>query len=465
MSTRRKTLGHAATQRLETHPGIVTLVLGAAMGLFAFGRLGTRSIWGDEAISISYAVEPLRSFLGSVSRDPNMSLYYGVLWVWRRIFGDSVFAFRSVSVLFAALTVPVLYAVGARLYGRTTGLIAALLLATNAFVLTYAQEARAYALVLLLTTVATYFFVDALEGSERSLYAYVVFSALAFYAHFFSVFVTLGQACIILLARRRAAIWRRWGAAYGAMGILVAPVAYRSLTLGKNPINWIPRPGLDDLWSSVRDLAGQTAIPVIALAVVLALATPALLHLRRDYRIVLVLTWALLPIVVPFVVSQVHPIFIERYLIVSSPGIALLTALAVVRLAPPVAALALAAVIACVLPSLWSWYHRPPLEDWKLASTFLASRAQPRDGVAYEMAWAIPALSYYVPNRFRWGPADDVLPSPLGTRVWLVVYHENDSFGAAAQRMHATLRAHGLRKVAASDFRPGFQIELFAKRR
>jgi mannosyltransferase len=465
MSARRRTLGHEAARRLETNPLVVTAVLGVATGLFAFDRLGERSIWGDEAISISYAMKPVRDFIGSVSRDPNMSLYYGLLWVWQRVFGDSVFAFRSMSVLFVALAVPILYAVGARLCGRTTGLIAALLLATNAFVLTYAQEARGYALVLLLTTTAAYFFVDALEGSRRSLYAYVAFSALAFYAHFFSVFVTLGQACIVFLGREGTATRRRWIGAFVAMGILVAPVSYRSLTLGKNPINWIPRPGLHALWSGLRSLAGQSALSVIALAIVLALAAPALLRRRRDRRIVLAVTWAFLPILVSFAVSQVHPLFVERYLIVSSPGVALLSAVAIRRLPPKAAALALAAVIACAAPSLWRWYHRPPLEDWKLASAFLAGRARQNDSVAYEMSWAIPALSYYVPNRFHWGPADDVLPAPLGTRVWLVVYHGNGSVGVAARKMQATLRARGLQEIAASDFRPDFQIELFAKRR
>jgi hypothetical protein len=466
MSVRRRTFAHAAVRRLETNAAVVTAALGIATGMFALGRLGERSIWGDEAISISYALEPARGLIRSVSHDPNMSLYYGLLWAWQRVFGDGVLAIRSMSVLFAALTVPALYAVGARLCGRTTGLIAGLLLGTNAFVLTWAQEARGYALVLLLTTIATYFFVEALEGRRRSLYVYVAFSALAFYAHFFAVFVTLGQACIVLLQRDGATARRRWAAAYLAMGILVAPVVYRSLTLGTNPISWVPRPGTHALWAAIRSLAGQSALSVVALAVVLALAAPALLR-RHDRRLALILMWAFLPIVLSFAVSQVHSLLVPRYLIVSSPGVALLAAVAITRLAPRAAAVALAAVIAGATPGLWQWYHRPPLEDWKLASTFLASRVQPGDGVAYEMSWAIPALSYYARDvsQLRWGPADDVLPSPIGDRVWFVAYHDNGSFGASARHLHAVLRERGLQEVAASDFRPDFRIELFAKRR
>jgi mannosyltransferase len=456
MSTRRRTA-------FGSNAALPAAGLGVATGLFAFTRLGARSIWADEAISISYALEPVRGLARSVSHDPNMSLYYGLLWIWERIFGDSVFAIRSMSVLCVVLTVPAVYAIGARLFGRTTGLIAALLLATNAFVLTYAQEARGYSLVLLLTTVAAYFFVDALDGPRRSLYAYVAFSALAFYAHFFAVFVTLGQACSVFAQREGAAGRRRWAAAYSAMGILVAPVAYRSLTLGENPISWIPRPGGHGLWAGLRSLAGDSVVAVVVLAAVLGLAAPAL---RRtfDRGIALVAAWAFLPIVVSFVVSQIHPLFLPRYLIVSSSGIALLLAVAISRSAPKVAVASLVAILASATPGVWHWYHRPPVEDWKFASAFLASRMQPGDGAAYEMSWAIPALSYYAPNQLRWGPADDVLPTPIGNRVWLVLYHDNGSFGASALKMRAVLRRRGLQEVAKTDFRPRFQIELFAKR-
>jgi hypothetical protein len=71
MSARPRTLGHGAAQRFETNSAVVTIALGVATGLFAFARLADRSIWGDEAISISYALEPFRGLLRSVSHDPN----------------------------------------------------------------------------------------------------------------------------------------------------------------------------------------------------------------------------------------------------------------------------------------------------------------------------------------------------------------------------------------------------------
>jgi mannosyltransferase len=449
--------------------GLVAVALGVGTALLGFSGLGGRSIWADEAVSISYALEPVRGLVRSVSHDPNMSLYYGALWVWEHVFGDSLFAIRSLSVLFAALAVVAVYAVGARLFGRGAGVIAALLLATNAFFLTYAQEARGYSLVALLTTTATYFFVEALDGRRRALIAYVVVSALAFYAHFFSVFVTLGQAGIVIARRDPTVDRRRWATAYAAIAAFVAPVVYRSLTLGENPISWIPRPGAHALWVAVRSLAGESTLSVIAIALIVAVRLPTLLGKAFRRRFLLVLTWACLPLLVSFTVSQAHPLFLPRYLIVSVPALALLAAAAISALQPRVAAASLAAVVACAVPGLWRWNDRPAVEDWQRAAAFLSARVEPNDGAAYEMSWAIPAISYYLgdaqnPVRLRWGSADDVLPKPVGPRVWLFVYRDEGSPpGDPVGPLQRALRMRGLHEVAASAFRPDFEIELFTR--
>src|SRR2546421_345390 len=80
------------------------------------------------------------------------------------------------------------------LLGRAAGLCAALALATNAFFLVYAQEARGYSLVTLMCALSMYFFLDALDRPRRwSLAGYVIASVLAFYAHYFAVYVTVVQ--------------------------------------------------------------------------------------------------------------------------------------------------------------------------------------------------------------------------------------------------------------------------------
>jgi mannosyltransferase len=448
-------------------PRIDVVVLTLATAGVGFIRLGSRSIWGDEAFSISYAVQSLHGLAASVRRDPNMSLYYGGLWLWTRVFGDGVVSVRSMSVLFAALTVPVVYLLGDRLFGRRAGIFAALLLATNAYFLVYAQEARGYSLVTLLTALSMYFFVDALERERHApLVGYVVSSALAFYAHFFAVYVTLAQVAVLVAARRRA-VGARWVAAYAAIAALVAPIAYHSLALGENPISWIPRPGLHTLAVGLRSIGGNGTASAVAALVVLAIGLPFAAR-ARPHRFSLALTaaWLLTPIVVSFAVSQRHPMFLPRYLVVSIPALALLLGAAVTAVRPQAGGLVLTAVVLLSsVTSLHHWYTRPGIQDWKGATAYLLARAEPGDGVAYEMSWALPAISYYerrAPIRppLRWGARDNTFPAHPGRRMWLVLY---EGRGQTAERLRSSLRSRGLRRVALRAFHGDFMLEAYAR--
>jgi len=69
-------------------------------------HLGTRSIVFDEATSANFArfgFIPLLHVIGG--GDPNMGLYYALLNLWVRLFGQSEAAVRSLSAIFGALAV------------------------------------------------------------------------------------------------------------------------------------------------------------------------------------------------------------------------------------------------------------------------------------------------------------------------------------------------------------------------
>src|SRR5207237_10048583 len=104
--------------------------------------------------SIDNSRIPYRSILCIVwKRHQNMIHYYAILHLWMRL-GDSEFVVRALSALMGIATIPTLYALGTRLFGRRTGLIASTLLALNAFHIQWSQEARAYSLTVLLVSLS-----------------------------------------------------------------------------------------------------------------------------------------------------------------------------------------------------------------------------------------------------------------------------------------------------------------------
>lgn len=170
--------------------------------------LGQDSFWADEISSVIRAQLNRDEFSELMRSVPAMALYYALLRFWIFL-GDNEFTVRLLSVGFAVITVPLVYLLGKRLFHTKVGLIAAVLLAVNAFHIQYSQEARSYALVVLLVTLSSLFFARGVErpSSWRSWDGYAVFTAAAIYAHWYALLVLVAQLCSLAFLPRRNVPW------------------------------------------------------------------------------------------------------------------------------------------------------------------------------------------------------------------------------------------------------------------
>jgi 4-amino-4-deoxy-L-arabinose transferase-like glycosyltransferase len=174
-------------------------------------------------------------------------LYYLLAFAWTKLFGTSEVAIRSLSALIGTATVPLAFATARRLVEERAALVAAGLVAVNPILVWYSQEARAYALLVLLTVVSLGAFAVACrrpsvmptraQASRRgALVLWALTSALALTTHYFAIFVILPEALWLLAAaRRRGAAApgetdRRAVAAVAgvvAVGVALIPLALR----------------------------------------------------------------------------------------------------------------------------------------------------------------------------------------------------------------------------------------------
>src|SRR5512146_504375 len=135
--------------RLALISGIT--VLAAVLRLL---YLGKKSFWLDEIVSVSIGRLDPAGFRNIVlSWELNEGLYYTLLRGWMHL-GQGEFVVRLLSVLPAVAAIAFVYLLGRRWFSEQTGLIAALLLAVNAFDVRYAQEARGYSLFAFLVVLA-----------------------------------------------------------------------------------------------------------------------------------------------------------------------------------------------------------------------------------------------------------------------------------------------------------------------
>ena len=189
---------------------LAIVVLAAAL---RFAALGHQSFWLDEAYTERILDGSLSHVVDVVPHtESTPPLYYLLAWAWTRAFGLAEPGVRSFSALAGTLTVPVVYLVGRRLAGRAAALVAAGLVAVHPLMVWYGQEARAYALLVLLCAVTLLALVHLLEGDGGRWWAvWAVSAALAVATHYFGLLL-IGPELVLLLVARRGDPWR-WAAA------------------------------------------------------------------------------------------------------------------------------------------------------------------------------------------------------------------------------------------------------------
>src|ERR1700733_3288624 len=136
---------------------LLAVITGVAAAL-RFHSLATKSFWFDEGVSVAIARLDWYNFARILwRREANMSLYYLLFRGWLH-FGRSEFFVRSLSVCFAVASIPVIYLLGRRLFDARVGLLAAALLAVNAYHVQYSQDARSYSLMVFLCSLSSLYF-------------------------------------------------------------------------------------------------------------------------------------------------------------------------------------------------------------------------------------------------------------------------------------------------------------------
>ena len=228
---------------------------------------------------------------GSESAPP---LYYLIASMWSHVFGTSEVAVRSLTALVGVATVAVAYAIGVELRSRRAGLILAAFVAVSPLMVWYSQDARAYGLLIFLTSLGLLFFARSPRtASSKSIWLWAFASAAALTTHYFAIFLVVPEAVALLLTRKTRPRAVRPAASVAAIWVLLLPLLLHQRVQG-NHLSWIKFLGLTDWlkltlqffdsgsWNiSFRLLAVLTAL----IAVVIGLAFVAHRIHRRELLI------------------------------------------------------------------------------------------------------------------------------------------------------------------------------------
>ena len=222
-----------ALPRLGSLPNNFVLPVLVLLGLFvvsAYLRTNSlgESLWMDEGLSIGIASQPLLDIPSILRMDGSPPLYYMLLSVWMDVAGDGPAATQALSVAVSLVAIPGGLWAGWSLFGRRAGLFCAAMCAVNPFLTSYAQETRMYALMLVMSLLATAAFLHVFAfGRRRYLPLFMILLAGMLYTHNWGLFLGAGLALGLIpcwyVSENRSSFWKDALIGFGGAGLLYLP--------------------------------------------------------------------------------------------------------------------------------------------------------------------------------------------------------------------------------------------------
>ena len=375
-----------------------------AGALLRFATLDVQSYWLDEVATVNILHKSFGDVFSAVSAgESTPPLYYALAWLWAKVFGSGEIGLRSLSALLGTLTIPVAFALGRRVADERAGLVAAALCAFNPLLIWYSQEARSYALMIVLTGLSLLALLRALdEPSARRLALWAVASIAAIATHYFAGFLVGAEAAWLLYATRprSRALLAVAPAALAAAALL--PLALHQRSTGA--ARFISASSLAKRLAQIPKqfvVGYQGPAEVVTTVLTLALVAYGLFRLlnaaspERRARALLLAGLAFASVIAAALLAAIGP----DYLIARN------TIAALLPLAVAVAAgLALdraglvAATVVCAIGAFIvigvDRNERYQRDDWRGAAQFLGRADQPRAVIVTPASGAVPLLHY-----------------------------------------------------------------------
>jgi mannosyltransferase len=360
---------------------LAAVAVGAVAAAVSAAAIGRPSLWYDEsATRIAVQLDPTDFSRMLHEVDLVHAAYYGLLRGWCHLVGTSLPALRLPSAVAVGTGAGLLVVLGTRLQSLRLGVSAGLVFAVLPVTVEMGGDARSRAVACSVVIATVLAFVTARSTTGRGRIAawsaFGALGALAVVVNVHDALVLAALAVTLLIGVRRQtadrADLRAWAIASAATGAVALPFAWATATqVGQ--VAWIGPVRATEAAQLVAVTQWFPGAPAAAL-VGWCCVVVGLLPRRHDpapwrATVLLLVPWAVVPTAV-LLLSHVAgvPMYSPRYPSMSTPALALLIALGVLRATPPWR-VSIAALL--VATSAVSWCQQrfdPTRPDWRSAA-------------------------------------------------------------------------------------------------
>lgn len=294
---------------------ILILILATAIRLF---QLDAISLWHDEAFSVLLSRMSFAEMTYRTGLDVHPGFYYYLLKIWSWFFGQSIFAFRAMSVFFSILLLVFVYLLLREIkIKKYLNILIILALSLSPFQIQYAQEMRMYSLGAFLIVASSYFLIKLFKKFSYINFAiYTLLIIAALYTHYYLFFSIFAQALFIIFYKKKKIFL-----SYILAGLAFLPWLRIFISQSKQVTEayWIPKPS----WSSLPNallrliMGSHAQINILYSFLILASLFFIILGLIKFKNKLkwLILSLFLTPFILSLLLSLKKAIFLDRYFI------------------------------------------------------------------------------------------------------------------------------------------------------
>jgi hypothetical protein len=442
----RDTTWREPTQATATRrTGIHRLATAAIVGLTVvslivrLAHIDFQSLWLDEGYTLLFSGMSLPKLITVGGAHEHPPLYYLLVHLVMSVH-HSYLVPRLISVLAGTLSIPVLYAVGARMFDRGVGVAAATLLAISPFHFWFSDDGRAYELAGLFVLLSYLCLFRALDRPRTAIWiGYAATLAASLYTEYTTALVLLSQAVLFIRVRQRGLVRPllcSWVGAAMAFAPWVPVWLHNASAVSDN--YWIPNPTWSSVVTVVLEALGlKTTCPsapctgdfpplpllqgheglVAGVAIGAILVTQLWAGIRRHLPVSVAALWFVLPFAIILLLSLHRSLYLDRVFLDATFGLYLLMGWWLVNVLRRRPLLPLGVVLAIPVIGALMAFHGTYTDvtnpDWKSASRDFESAYRPGQSVVYYPGALQSIVTAYLPSN---------VPLSLQRPMWFSQY-------------------------------------------
>jgi len=423
--------------RKNSHLVLLLLIIFIGLSLRLY-NLAKYSFWYDESISIIYSTGNFKTVWTGMTEGVYPSPLYEIFIHYLKKIDSSEFLLRFPSVIFSSISILAIYQLGKLLFDKRVALFSSFIFAISPLHIYYAQEARIYSFVTLLTVLTVIFLIKFLKTEKLWFcFGYAICHILSIYSLYLSILILFAESIFFLIyLQKYRNLFKKWLVTNFVILLFLIPwfiaIFYGLISaLEIKGSFWIPAylksVSLKNVYITFKNFSvgynASTWNACLGGSLFITFFLWGIINGKNSEGITIALCCVLIPVFVVFIISKRIMIYVDRHLISSSVFYYIIVARGISKLKKNDLILVSGCIIMLSSFALKNYYannlslpfvHHIGVQskkDHRGAAKYVIENLQEGDGIFHTSENTTHPFEYYFNVGYREYPNRHILPN------------------------------------------------------